>query len=304
MDNLYELVPLRTPLIQQLLICLLLLAVAVLKTAAATEPQATTPVYYPGHPRQDYYVELLQLALSYPCAAQYQLQASGLDLPKKRAFDLMNAKAGIDIMYGSASAERLEHYQAVPFPILRGLMGLRIALVSDKSKLSQIHSVAALAKLRVGQYISWSDTAILQANRFNVEPVSDVEGLYKMLALGRLDYFPRSVLEVLQNQAEHAELNLQIDPHILLYYPTATYYYVAKDNSGLAEALLCGLEQAQNDGSLSQQFERYYGGLLQQLNVKQRRVFNLQNPLLPADVPLQRQELWYELPNNKVPQHE
>ncbi|MEH8017108.1 transporter substrate-binding domain-containing protein [Rheinheimera muenzenbergensis] len=277
---------------------------ALLPAQGIAQAGGKTAVHYPGHPRQDYYVELLQLALSYPCAAQYQLQASGLDLPKKRAFDLMNAKAGIDIMYGSASTERLEHYQAVPFPILRGLMGLRIALVSDQSKLSQTHSVAALAKLRVGQYISWSDTAILQANRFNVEPVSDVEGLYKMLALGRIDYFPRSVLEVLQNQAEHAELNLQVDPHILLYYPTATYFYVAKDNSGLAEALLCGLEKAQTDGALNQLFERYYGGLLQRLNVKQRRVFNLQNPLLPADVPLHRQELWYELPNNKVPQHE
>ena len=272
--------------------------------AAATEPQAITPVYYAGQARQDYYVELLQLAFSYPCAAHYQLQASGLDLPKKRAFDLMNDHAGIDIMYGSASTDRLRHYQAVPFPILRGLMGLRIALVSDKNILAQVHSVAALAQLRVGQFTSWSDTAILQANRFNVEPVSDVEGLYKMLALGRIDYFPRSVLEVQQNQQQHAELQLHIDPHILLHYPTATYYYVAKDNSGLAEALLCGLEKAQTDGALNQLFERYYGGLLQQLNVKQRRVFNLQNPLLPADVPLQRQELWYELPDNKAPQQE
>lgn len=266
-------------------------------SGAAADNQPPLPVYYPGHDRQnDYYIKLLQQAVSYPCASHYQLKASGLDLPKKRAFDLMNAKAGIDIMYGSASTKRLQHYKAIPFPILRGLMGLRIALVSEKNKLAQVHSVAALAQLRAGQFTTWSDTAILKGNGLNVEPVSDLDGLYKMLALGRIDYFPRSVLEVQQNQQQYAHLNLHIDPHILLYYPTATYYYVASDNQPLADALLCGLEQAQQDGNLNRLFERHYGAVLQQLNIDQRRVITLSNPLLPAGVPLQRPELWYPLP--------
>ena len=36
--------------------------------------------------------------------------------------------------------------------------------------------------------------------------------------------------------------------------------------------------------------------VLQQLNIDQRRVITLSNPLLPAGVPLQRPELWYPLP--------
>ena len=237
------------------LIILLLIVSTSLAVKAAVEPVLTSnTVYYPGQPRQDYYTDLLQLALSYPCQQRYQLQASKLDLPKKRAFDLMNAGQGIDVMYGSASTERLAQYRAVTFPILRGLMGLRIALTSNegKDRLQQIYSVPALAQLRVGQFTTWSDTAILRANGFNVETGSDVEGIYQMLALGRIDYFPRSVLEIQQNQAEHIALNLQIDPHIMLYYPTATYYYVGKDNIQLADAILCGLERAQQDGKLNQ----------------------------------------------------
>ncbi len=270
--------------------------------AEAAESQAITPVYYPGKLRQDYYTDLLHLALSYPCATQYAVQPSDLDLPKKRAFDLMNAGQGIDVMYGSASNERINTYRAIPFPILRGLMGLRIALVSsaEPNILKNAHSLAALSRLRVGQFISWSDTAILRANDFNVEAASTLESLYQMLDKGRIDYFPRSVLEIQQNQAEHAELNLQIDPHILLYYPTATYYYVAKDNNALADALLCGLEHAQQSGQLNQLFERYYGDVLQQLNVAGRRVIKLQNPLLPAGVPLLRPEMWYPLPDNSA----
>lgn len=258
-------------------------------------------VYFPGTQRQEYYIDLLQLALSYPCGPDFELQASNLDLPKARAFDLMNAHQGIDVMYGSASRDRMELSRAVPFPIMRGLMGLRVALVSKegKHKLQHIYSLSALAKLRVGQFTTWSDTAVLRANDFNLEAGSDLDGLYQMLARGRIDYFPRSVLEVQQNQQQYAQLNLEIDPHIVLYYPTAVYFYVAKDNKKLADALLCGLEKAQQDGQLNTLFHQYYGGLLQQLQIDKRRVFTLKNPLLPDNVPLQRPELWYPLPLSK-----
>lgn len=266
-------------------------------TTAMQGNSATTTVFYPGGARQDYYIDLLQLALSYSCQQRFELQASNLDLPKKRAFDLMNARQGIDVMYGSASLDRIALSKAVPFPIMRGLMGLRVALVSKegKNKLQHVYSLSALAKLRVGQFTTWSDTEILRANNFNLEAGSDLDGLYQMLALGRIDYFPRSVLEVQQNQQQYAQLQLEIDPHILLYYPTAVYFYVAKDNTALADAILCGLEQAQQDGQLNKLFTQYYGALLQQLQIDKRRVFKLKNPLLPPDVPLQRPELWYPL---------
>jgi len=257
-------------------------------------------VFYPGYERKEYYIDLLQLALSYPCRQQYQLLPSKLDMPKKRAFDLMNEHNGIDVMYGSATNERIAEYRAVPFPIMRGLMGLRVALVSKegKHKLQHVHSLATLAKLRVGQFATWIDTEILKANGFNVEAGSDLGGLYQMLARGRIDYFPRSVLEVQFNQQEFSSLQLEIDPYVLMYYPTAVYFYVAKDNVELAQAIQCGLEHAQKDGKFSELFNQYYAGVLQQLNLEKRRVIKLENPLLPANVPLERPELWHPLPSN------
>jgi len=287
---------------------LVLLLSLVPASALATPPQhikqestQVTKVFYPGAPRHEYYIDLLQLALSYPCQQRFQLEASNLDLPKKRAFDLMNARQGIDVNFGSASIERVTEYRAVPFPLMRGLMGLRVALVRKEGldTLKHVQTQAALARLRVGQFATWSDTEILRANQFNLEAGSDLDGLYQMLARGRIDYFPRSVLEVQHNQQQYQHLQLQIDPHILLYYPTAVYFYVAKDNKALADALLCGLEQAQQDGKFDQLFQQYYGDLLQQLQLDKRRVFRLHNPLLPGDVPLERPELWYPI----FPQH-
>ena len=246
------------------------------------------PVRYAGKPRTDYYVEVLQLALSYPSGRRFQLMASGLDVPKQRAFELMARGQGIDVLYGTASEERLARYRAVPFALLRGLNGYRVALVrrSQADLLKNVHSLTQLSQLRAVQFASWSDTAVLQANQLPVETSTDLRGLFGMLQLSRGDYLPLSVLEVEAELAKHAQFDLVIDQHLLLYYPTATYFFVADSNEKLAQALLYGLKQAAADGKLDQLSNRYFGAQLQRLQLEQRRIIGLVNPLLPPGVPL------------------
>lgn len=266
----------------------LLLLLAVVLSIGSASAANSQQVRYAGKPRTDYYVEVLQLALSYPSGRRYQLMASGLDVPKQRAFELMARRQGIDVLYGTASEERLAHYRPVPFALLRGLNGYRVALVRRQQAdlLKNVHSLARLRQLRAVQFTSWSDTAILQANQLPVETSTDLRGLFGMVQLGRGDYLPLSVLEVEAELAKHAQFELVIDPHLLLYYPTATYFFVAPGNEKLADVLLSGLQQAAADGKLDQLFNRYYGPQLQRLQLDQRRVIELDNPLLPVGVPL------------------
>lgn len=253
---------------------------------AMTQQSQRQTVYYGGYQRQDYYTELLQLALSYQSGKDFQLKASGLDLPKQRAFDLMNARGGIDVLFGSVNAERLKRYRGVPFPLLRGYNGWRVALVNRNTPdvLRGIHSKQHLRRLTAGQFLTWSDTEILRSNDLTVETSSDINGLYGMLQRGRIDYFPLSVLEVAEELAKHPDPQLMIDPHLLLIYPTATWFYVAKDNSALAAALLQGLQQAERDGSFDRLFQRYFGTALQQLKLDSRSRVLLDNPQLPAGI--------------------
>jgi len=251
-----------------------------------TQQSQRQTVFYGGYQRQDYYTELLQLALSYQSGKDYQLKASGLDLPKQRAFDLMNARGGIDVLFGSVNADRLKRYRGVPFPLLRGYNGWRVALVNRNTPdvLRGIHSKQHLRRLTAGQFLTWSDTEILRSNGLTVETSSDINGLYGMLQRGRIDYFPLSVLEVAEELAKHPDPQLMIDPHLLLIYPTATWFYVAKDNSALAAALLQGLQQAERDGSFDRLFQRYFGTALQQLKLDSRSRVLLDNPQLPAGI--------------------
>jgi len=42
------------------------------------------------------------------------------------------------------------------------------------------------------------------------------------------------------------------------------------------------------DGSFDEIFRKYYGDSIQAANLKNRRLFNISNPLLPATAPLHR----------------
>lgn len=255
----------------------------------AAEKEAVKTVFYGGYERQDYYVELLQLALSYPSGQGYRLKASGLAIPKHRAFDLMNAHDGIDVLFGSVNTQRLEQYRGVPFSILKGYNGWRIALIRRETPdiLRGVHSKQLLSTLTAGQFLTWSDTQILRSNGLKVTTGSDGHGLYGMLERGRIDYFPLSVLEIAHELNVHQNPGVMIDPHLLIIYPTATWFYVAKDNEALAQALLVGLRQAEQDGSFETLFQRHFGNALRQLQLESRRRIQLENPLLPPGISAQ-----------------
>lgn len=276
---------------------LLLMLSAALPLAAA--PQGAIPVYYAGNQRTDFYVELMTLALSYSQRHAFSLHASGLDIPKQRAFDVMNARQGIDIMFGSASTERMTNYRAVPFSILRGLNGYRVALIqADKLEMfKSVHSLQRLTNFRAGQLASWSDRTVLEANQLHVETATYADNLYQMLDKGRIDYLPLSVVEARQEMQRRPQLNLAVDPYILLYYPTATYFYVAKDNESLAIALQQGLAQALADGRFDQLFAKYFADDIAALKLHKRRVLKLHNPLFPADAIADGPEVWPLLSN-------
>ena len=87
-----------------------------------------------------------------------------------------------------------------------------------------------------------------------------------------------------------------VEPHLLLIYKMPLYFFVSQHNAQLAQRIEQGLEQAIADGS----FDRYFyahpaiKAVLQGSNMKQRTAIYLDNPDLPASMPLQRAELWFD----------
>lgn len=261
--------------------------------------QAKTIVYQRHQAKEDpqlrYVTAVLELAIRESGVA-YSPRISELVMVQSRGLDELRRNTGlIDLTWTMTSAQREREVLPIRIPIDRGLIGWRVALLKQHrlADFARIDSLQALKRYRAGQMHDWPDTPILRSNGLKVDTSDQYESLFKMLAAGRFDYFPRSLIEVREEWMAHAEMGLAVEPTLLIRYPAALYFFVSKQNRQLAADLERGLNKAVREGKLQALFEQHFGSLLKELNVSGRRVIELRNPLLPPQTPLQRPELWY-----------
>ncbi|WP_159664929.1 transporter substrate-binding domain-containing protein [Andreprevotia sp. IGB-42] len=257
-------------------------------------------IIYPRHqaqhdPQLAYTLAVLQLAIQ-KSGKPYTLKQAGLVMVQSRVIQEIASNTGsVDIVWTATDTDREALLLPVRIPIDRGLIGWRIALVqaSRADLLGKVRTRQDLRQYKAGQMHDWPDTRILRDSGLLVETTSSYETLFQQLAIGRLDYFPRSVLEVAAELASHPDLHLVMDRYLVIEYPSAFYFFVGRARPQLAADLTRGLETAVRDGSLEKLFQQHFGAMLQQLNLAQRRHIVLENAWLPASVPLNRPELWY-----------
>lgn len=274
-----------------------LLAAMLVVAPVAAEPPRTVI-----HPRSEsardervvYPLALLELALAHS-GLPYRLQPARAAMPQSRALRQLEAGHGLDVVWTVTDADRESRLRPVRFPLDRGLIGWRVLLVreGDAGRFADIAGVADLARLRFGQGHDWPDLRILRGNGLHVEASPSYEGLFDMLARGRLDAFPRALMEAPAEIAARPRLGLAQEPTLLLHYPSALYFFVRPGDAELAAALAAGLEAALADGSFEALFQRYHGEAIAAMTPGARRVITLAHPGLPPGTPLDRPELWW-----------
>jgi ABC-type amino acid transport substrate-binding protein len=192
------------------------------------------------------------------------------------------------------SATREEEMLPIRIPIDKGLIGWRLLLINkaQASKFTNVTSLDDLKKLIAGQGNDWPDVQIMRANGLNVYGTTNYLSLFSMLERQRLDYFPRSVGEI-WTEIDHHQQRLMVEPSIVLRYPSAIYFFVRKGNTQLAADITSGLEKMIADGSFDKLFHDHFGEMIAKANLKERRILDLTNPLLPARLPLERKNLWF-----------
>ncbi len=258
---------------------------------------ASTTIRYPRaeggrERRDDFPYLLLQQALA-KSGASYIVKETDLTMQQKRMLiEIARGDGVVDVVATMTSREREKLLLPVRIPVDKGLMGWRISLVKagKTDMLRDVNSLDELKRLRAGQGHDWPDVEVMRANGLQVHDVSDHENLYRMLAADRFEYFPRSIIEVLRESQAHHEL--ETDPYIALHYPAASYFFVNRKNTALADAIRRGLEAMIADGSFDKLFYEHYGESLRQARLAQRRIIHLTSPLLPDAMPLERKELW------------
>lgn len=251
-------------------------------------------------PNGDYAISMLKLAIAHS-DTNYTLQVLTDDFSQAKVNEEVRINGLLDACWTSSDAHIESVLQPIRIPLFKGLLGYRIFIINkyDQSKFDNIRTLAELKQLKLGQGRTWADTRILEANGFDVVKVTKYPNLFHMVEGGRFDAFPRGVHEPFSELALRPELELAIEKKLMIYYKMPFYIFVSKDNRKLARDLEIGFERAIADGSFDKTFfgAKAVQDVISQANLKNRLIFEVQNPTLSKETPLDRKELWFDPKN-------
>ena len=269
--------------------------------AAAQEP---TLVYYAqgngvaaeaGLPFQ-----VLKLGLS-KSGKNYALKPSPIGRANaQRTADAMAADGPIDVEWIGASISDDKKLLPVLFPIDRGLLGYRVFLIDGarQNEFSQIKTLSDLQKMVALQGAGWTDVYVLRGAGLRVRTAPTYPDLFRMTVGGRADYFPRGALEAYGEKTKFANTapGLEVENALMLHYPYSTIFYVKKTDRALRDNLYRGLVAAFNDGSFNSLFlsNPDTQQVLAIAHLDTRRVIEIDNPYLSADMKAVDQRFWYK----------
>lgn len=248
--------------------------------------QASKTVIYPKQGVSDdktgYPLALLRLALDRAVKEdEILLIASQIEIPQSRILKLIANNVVIDIGWSMTSKEREASLLPVKIPLYKGLYGYRVLLIQEGEQhlFPKNLTTEVFKTQRIGvQGHDWPDTKILRHNGFNITQGTNYLGMFQMLKKGRVQYFPRSVLEVWSELESPDSSGLVVEKNFLIRYPTAMYYFVNPKKQWLAKAVEQGLYQAKEDGSFDLLFESIQQDFVERANFDQRTILELDNP--------------------------
>lgn len=263
--------------------------------AQAAGRRLAFPRPWSGDTMSRYALTLIELALG-PSASRFTLvPLDQPDMVQSRTLEALGAGEGAtQLLWSVTDRWRESVCEPIRIPMDRGVQGWRVPLIrqADLPRWQRLEHADEIRGIPAGQGSDWPDTAILRHNGFRVETSSRYATLFGMLAHGRFDQFPRSVLEIGAEARRHADLGLVIAPRVLMVYPSANYYFVSRAETEFAALLRAGLDRLARSGELAQLFRRHFDPLLGALKISERLVLRLSNPLLPPQTPTHRAELW------------
>lgn len=281
-------------------ICAVLLLFLALTAVAASELRIVKPRAQ-DDPAYLYFSGLLQKAL--------QKAANGREVPKlvitidmaeDRMVRELRADRIIDILWLGGSKERARSLLMVPVPLERGLVGYRQFIIRKEriAEFDAIKTLADLANFKACHGAQWGDTEILRAAKLPMVTSVNYESLFKQLAAGRCDYFPRGIhqgkVEMANRAAAFPEL-IVYEP-LILHYAFATHFYVHPKNHVLAQWLQEGLEKMIDDGELiaymqEQEHTRHAFPLF---GTEGKRFLALPNANLPSSSDEKNPRYWFQ----------
>lgn len=237
---------------------------------------------------------------------EYRIEVHNYYMNAKRGFMELAVGKTINVYFSITQAKWEEQAVAIRIPVRRGLVSYRLLIINKKNEkeFSTIDTLEELKEKRAGLNDGWTTYPIMEDQNFNIVDVDDYDGMFNMLSVNRFDYLLRGVNEIFEEVDQRSEYNsdLMIEPNLAIYIPSITYVFVSKREPRIARRLQRGLELMSINGDIKRIFNTFYADALRKAELDKRKILYIKNPNLPASVPLDEDDLWFDanlLKNNK-----
>jgi hypothetical protein len=239
-----------------------------------------------GEPWPDYPYEVIKIALDATVEkyGPYKIEIASVGANVKRAIaDAQSGRYPNYFVKQSVSEDLMAEMLAVPFPVELGIVGYRVGFVSNET-LKRLEGVKSLDDLRaftVIQGIGWLDREILATAGFNVKTGTSTQGMARMAAANRAEIFFRGVNEIQYEWEFFKNIeNIAVDKSVSLYYPLPRFFFTNKSNKKAAERIHEGILISFANGTLQRKWQEQYGDSVEFADLKNRKLFRVENPLL------------------------
>jgi hypothetical protein len=228
---------------------------------------------------------------------EYIYGEAGEPVSTKKFADLESG--ALSVLWQGTTSQYEEQFRAVYFPIYRGLLGMRIPIVTGPNEniFANVEQFSKFKSYIPCQGKTWSDTVILEANGLTVAKSLQYPNLFPMLDADRCDYFPRGVFEPFNEVKSYAsEYDFLVDKNVMLRYKMPYYIFARKGDDALAEHLEGILADMFDDGTYNKIFfaEQEISSSLPLANLEQRVVFDLSNPDLTQKTKNIPEKYWFD----------
>ena len=240
--------------------------------------------------RQDYEREVIQAILKTTEKeyGQWTIKETKTEYPGNQESQVFKEK-NHDVFVTIAGNQKFKEgdFIMVKNPIAKNLLGYRIPIIKseNKEKINTAIQKSEIQKLVHGIPETWSDASIFRHNAYAVSEEGDFDDIFERLQNENFDYTTfgaNEVMSVYKNRASLQE-GLVIEDSLMFFYSFPLVFYVNPEKADLAKRLSKGLENLEKNNALDSIFDSYYKTIVEDLNLKQRQVITLENPLIPEE---------------------
>lgn len=282
---------------------LVALALCLWASTALAQSPATIIIERPefeNDSRQDFYwrVGAAALARTFSQYGPAQFELAETPLSRQGVMEALERGRPLHLAVLPTSREAERRLTPIRIPVDMGLLSYRVALIraDDQKRFDQVKTVDDLRSFRAGVGTGWVIGRVLEANALPMITSGVYRQLFSMLVGGRFDYFSRGVTEILpeyeQYSTEHP--SLAIESKLMLHASLPVYFFASPTRPDVAQRMTAGMEALAADGTLRRMTLETFGDTMRRLNLKNRRVIELANPVVPNTAPTHRRELWID----------